>query len=230
MKYYTLLIFLTCFLAASQAPITKSLGEFSELKVYDLINVELIQSTENKIEITGEDTSNVYVVQKNNLLKIKMDFNKPFNGNKTFVKLYYTKIDIIDVNEGAKVVSTSPFKQYELELKTQEGGYISVVADLKLLSIKSVTGGSIKVKGNTQSQNINIRTGGIYEGAKLQAATTKLKMKAGGEVDVNSSDLIEVTIVAGGNLTIHGTPKTVRQKNIIGGRVIYKNKEPLLIN
>ncbi|MDA9125348.1 DUF2807 domain-containing protein [Flavobacteriaceae bacterium] len=230
MKYYTLLIFLTCFLAASQAPITKSLGEFSELKVYDLINVELIQSTENKIEITGEDTSNVYVVQKNNLLKIKMDFNKPFNGNKTFVKLYYTKIDIIDVNEGAKVVSTSLFKQYELELKTQEGGYISVVADLKLLSIKSVTGGSIKVKGNTQSQNINIRTGGIYEGAKLQAVTTKLKMKAGGEVDVNSSDLIEVTIVAGGNLTIHGTPKTVRQKNIIGGRVIYKDKEPLLIN
>jgi hypothetical protein len=230
MKYYTLLIFLTCFLAASQAPITKSLGEFSELKVYDLINVELIQSTENKIEITGEDTSNVYVVQKNNLLKIKMDFNKPFNGNKTFVKLYYTKIDIIDVNEGAKVVSTSPFKQYELELKTQEGGYISVVADLKLLSIKSVTGGSIKVKGKTQSQNINIRTGGIYEGAKLQAVTTKLKMKAGGEVDVNSSDLIEVTIVAGGNLTIHGTPKTVRQKNIIGGRVIYKDKEPLLIN
>jgi hypothetical protein len=230
MKYYTLLIFLTCFLAASQAPITKSLGEFSELKVYDLINVELIQSTENKIEITGEDTSNVYVVQKNNLLKIKMDFNKPFNGNKTFVKLYYTKIDIIDVNEGAKVVSTSPFKEYELELKTQEGGYISVVADLKLLSIKSVTGGSIKVKGNTQSQNINIRTGGIYEGAKLQAVTTKLKIKAGGEVDVNSSDLIEVTIVAGGNLTIHGTPKTVRQKNIIGGRVIYKDKEPLLIN
>jgi hypothetical protein len=230
MKYYTLLIFLTCFLAASQAPITKSLGEFSELKVYDLINVELIQSTENKIEITGEDTSNVYVVQKNNLLKIKMDFNKPFNGNKTFVKLYYTKIDIIDVNEGAKVVSTSPFKQYELELKTQEGGYISVVADLKLLSIKSVTGGSIKVKGKTQSQNINIRTGGIYEGAKLQAVTTKLKMKAGGEVDVNSSDLIEVTIVAGGNLTIHGTPKTVRQKNIIGGRVIYKDKESLLIN
>ena len=230
MKYYTLLIFLTCFLATSQAPITKSLGEFSELKVYDLINVELIQSTENKIEITGEDTSNVYIVQKNNLLKIKMDLNKPFNGNKTFVKLYYTKIDIIDVNEGAKVVSTSPFKQYELELKTQEGGYISVVADLKLLSIKSVTGGSIKVNGSTQSQTINIRTGGIYDGALLQAVNSKIKIKAGGEVDVNSSDLIEVTIVAGGNLTIHGTPKTVRQKNIIGGRVIYKDKESLLIN
>ena len=230
MKHYTLFIFLSCFLAVSQAPISKSLGEFSELKVFDLINVELIQSTENKIEITGEHASSVYVVQKNNLLKIKMDFKKPFNGNKTFVKLYHTKIDIIDVNEGAKVVSTTPFKQYELELKTQEGAYISVEADLKLLSIKSVTGGIIKVKGSTQSQNINIRTGGIYRGATLQAKNTKIKMKAGGEANVNSSELIEVTIVAGGNLIIYGNPKTVKQKNIIGGRVDYKDKEPLHLN
>jgi len=165
MKPYILFFLFSSFLVSSQTPISKTLGEFSELKVYDLINIELVQSTENKIEITGEDTSNVFIVQKNDLLKIKMDLNKSFNGNKTFVKLFYTKIDIIDVNEGAKVASQSTFKQYELELKAQEGGEISVITDTKLLSIKSVTGGIIKVSGTTESQNIKIRTGGIYEGA-----------------------------------------------------------------
>ncbi|MDA9056805.1 DUF2807 domain-containing protein [Flavobacteriaceae bacterium] len=223
MKPYILFFLLSSFLASSQTPVSKTLGEFSELKVFDLINVELIQSTENKIEITGEDTSNVFVVQKNDLLKIKMDFNKSFNGNKTFVKLFYTKIDIIDVNEGAKVVSQSLFKQYELELKSQEGGEISVITDTKLLSIKSVTGGTIKVSGTTESQNIKIRTGGIYEGASLQAINSEIKIKAGGEADVKSSELIEVRIVAGGDLTIHGTPKTVKQIKRIGGRVIYKD-------
>jgi len=223
MKPYILFFLLSSFLASSQTPVSKTLGEFSELKVFDLINVELVQSTENKIEITGEDTSNVFVVQKNDLLKIKMDFNKSFNGNKTFVKLFYTKIDIIDVNEGAKVVSQSLFKQYELELKSQEGGEISVITDTKLLSIKSVTGGTIKVSGTTESQNIKIRTGGIYEGASLQAINSEIKIKAGGEADVKSSELIEVRIVAGGDLTIHGTPKTVKQINRIGGRVIYKD-------
>ena len=223
MKRYFLFILFSSFLASSQTPVSKTLGEFSELKVYDLINVELIQSTENKIEITGEDTSNVFVVQKNDLLKIKMDLNKSFNGNKTFVKLFYTKIDIIDVNEGAKVVSESLFKQYELELKAQEGGEISVITDTKLLSIKSVTGGTIKVNGATEFQNIKIRTGGIYEGASLQAVNSEIKIKAGGEADVKSSELIEVRIVAGGDLTIHGTPKTVKQINMIGGRVIYKD-------
>ncbi len=76
-----------------------------------------------------------------------MALNKSFNGNKTFVKLYYNKIDIIDVNEGAKVVSESLFKQYELELKSQEGGEISVITDTKLLSVKIVTGGIINASG-----------------------------------------------------------------------------------
>ena len=90
MKPYILFFLFSSFLVSSQTPISKTLGEFSELKVYDLVNVELIQSTENKIEITGEDTSNVFIVQKNDVLKIKMDLNKSFNGNKTFVKIFFT--------------------------------------------------------------------------------------------------------------------------------------------
>ena len=223
MKPYILFFLFSSFLVSSQTPISKTLGEFSELKVYDLVNVELIQSTENKIEITGEDTSNVFIVQKNDVLKIKMDLNKSFNGNKTFVKIFFTKVDIIDVNEGAKVVSESLFKQYELQLKAQEGGEISVITETKLLSIKSVTGGIIKVNGTTESQNINIRTGGIYEGVSLQAVDSKIKIKTGGEASVRSSEVIEVTIVAGGDLIIHGDPKTVKQVNMIGGRVIYKD-------
>lgn len=223
MKFYTLFFLFSCFLVGSQTPVSKSIGDFSELKVYDLINVELVESNENKIEITGEETSNVLIVQKNDVLKIKMVLNKPFNGKRTFVKLFYKKIDIIDVNEGAKVVSKSLFKQYELELKAQEGGEISVITDTKLLSIKTVTGGIINVSGTTDSQNITIRTGGVYEGSSLQALNSEIKIKAGGVADVKSSELIEVRIVAGGDLIIHGKPKNIKQTKIVGGRIIYKD-------
>ena len=223
MKSFTLFLLFSCFLVSSQTPVSKTIGDFSELKVFDLINVELVESNENKIEITGEETSNVLIVQKNDVLKIKMRLNKSFNGNRTFVKLFYKKIDIIDVNEGAKVDSKSLFKQYELELKAQEGGEISVITDTKLLSIKIVTGGIINVSGATESQNINIRTGGVYEGSSLQAQNSEIKIKAGGIADVNSTELIEVRIVAGGDLRIHGKPKNVKQFNIVGGRIIYKD-------
>ncbi|MDB2492912.1 DUF2807 domain-containing protein [Flavobacteriaceae bacterium] len=223
MKFYTLFFLFSCFLVGSQTPVSKSIGDFSELKIYDLIYVELVESNENKIEITGDETSNVLIVQKNDVLKIKMVLNKPFNGKRTFVKLFYKKIDIIDVNEGAKVVSKSLFKQYELELKAQEGGEISVITDTKLLSIKTVTGGIINASGTTDSQNITIRTGGVYEGSSLQALNSEIKIKAGGVADVKSSELIEVRIVAGGDLIIHGKPKNIKQTKIVGGRIIYKD-------
>jgi len=221
MKSYTLLfLFFTLFVGA-QTPISKSLGEFSELKIYDLINVELIESTENKIEISGDNATDLNVVQKNDVLKIRMALHKSLNGKNTFVKLFYTKIHTIDVNEGAKVTSQSPFKQYELELKAQEGGTISVKTDTKILTIKSVTGGVIETSGTTESQNLNIRTGGIYNGSQLKAINTKIKIKAGGNVDVNSSDLIEVRMIAGGNLTIHGTTKHLKETNRIGGTISF---------
>ncbi len=62
-----------------------------------------------------------------------------------------------------------------------------------------------------ESQNINIRTGGIYEASLLKALNSQVKIKAGGVADISSSELIEVTIFAGGDLIIHGKTKYVKQ-------------------
>tara|TARA_B110001452_G_scaffold266158_1_gene272312 strand:- start:39 stop:713 length:675 start_codon:yes stop_codon:yes gene_type:complete len=211
------------FLVFSQPPVSKTIGEFSKLKVYDLINVELIQSSENKIEIFGENSKNVSIIQKNNTLKIRMEVSKFFKGEDTVVKLFYTKINTIDVNEGAKVVSETPIQQYEIELKAQEGGEITVPVKTKVLTIKSISGGKIQVHGTSKSQNININTGGVYKGEKLQAQFSKIKIKAGGSAEVRSSDLIDVKIFAGGFLTIFGQTTNTKQNNIFGGKIIYKD-------
>ena len=54
---FTLFILFNSFLF-SQSPITRTLGEFKEIKVYDLINVDLIKSSENRITISGKHAVN----------------------------------------------------------------------------------------------------------------------------------------------------------------------------
>ena len=56
--YFIMLLFCTQLFA--QTSTTKTLGEFSELKVYDRINVELIKSDQNKIVIYGEHSQASY--------------------------------------------------------------------------------------------------------------------------------------------------------------------------
>ena len=75
----------------SQSIIERNIGDFNRLKVYDLLNIELIKSSSNKIEISGEFPSYAVVKNKNGELKIRMGLEKRFRGSKTTVKLYYKK-------------------------------------------------------------------------------------------------------------------------------------------
>ena len=221
-KLYLLLLFV-CAQTFSQTEISKTLGEFSELKVYDLINVDLIKSRENKIVVSGKNSENLNIIQKNNILKLRMQLKKKFNGKETQVKLYYSSLDIIDANQGAVVSSNGSIKQYELVLKAQEGAQIKAAVDTKLLVVKSVTGAKVSATGKSNKQEVNIRTGGVYKGANIIVENTDLDIRFGGEADVNTNNVLEVSIFSGGDVNISGTPKQLKQRKIFGGRILFKD-------
>jgi len=207
----------------AQNEITKKVGEFSELKVYDLINVELIKSKENKVEISGKNASDVVVVNKNGTLKIRLNLEESFDGNKTDVKLYYSSLDIIDVNEGAYVTSEDKINQFELELKAQEGGFIKLNIETKETKAKAVTGGILELTGLTSHQNITIGTGGIFNAEYFKSENTDVVIRAGGEAHVNATEVLDIKIRAGGDVYIYGDPKKVNESRALGGRIKYMN-------
>lgn len=223
MKHIYFIVFFVCTQVFSQNSVTKTLGEFSELKVYDLINIELIKSDENKLIISGENKNDVSVTQKNNKLKIRMKLDKMFNGKNTNVKLYYTSIDEIDANEGVNINVKSKLKQYELTLRAQEGAQITASVDTKFLSVKSVTGGVVTTTGQTSKLNLTLRTGGVYEGSKTTAQNSSLFIKAGGEASVHTTNVLNVKIFSGGDVFVYGTPKQLKQNKLFGGRIIFKD-------
>ena len=207
----------------SQDPISKKVGEFSVLKAYDLINVEMIRSDENRVEISGENASDVVVVNNNGKLKIRMNLDELFDGNNTFIKLYYSSIDVIDTNEGAYVYSDDTIEQYEIELKSQEGGKIKLPLKVKTADFKAVTGGILELTGTVNNQDVRVSTGGIFNGEELESVTSDVAIKAGGEAYVYASELIDIKIRAGGDVYIYGNPNTVKEDRALGGRIKRMN-------
>ncbi len=205
--------------AIAQGDIEKNLGDFNEIKVYDLINVELVKSNENKAVISGDNISDVELINKNGSLRIKMRLGQNFVGNKTVVTLYYKNIEVIDANEGAYVSSEDIFKQYTIELRVQEGAIIKVPMDVTDSKIKAVTGGEIDVIGKAVRQDISINTGGIFQGKNLETESTYISVSAAGEAHINASRLADVKIRAGGDVYIYGQPEKVNENKMLGGRV-----------
>jgi hypothetical protein len=214
-----ILMVLNSFIVFSQETIEKTVGEFSTVKVYDLINLKTIKSDENKVIISGKNKADVEILNKNGKLKIRMKLEESYDGNDTVVVLHYTSVDVIDANEGAMVEVKGVIDQFEIDLKTQEGAEIN--ADLKTTyaNIRAVTGGIINATGSSDNQDISIYTGGVFNGEDFITKQTEVSINAGGEAYIYATDYVDVRIKAGGDVFIYGKPNQVDESRVLGGRI-----------
>jgi len=199
--------------------VTKELGDFDSVKVFDKLSVKLVQSSENKIVIKGARESEVEVVNKAGLLKLRMPFPKLLSGDDLDITLYYKHIELIDVNEGAIVSSKESIKATSFKVSAQEGGKINVDVDVEKLNVSSVSGGEITLTGKATNQDAKLGAGGYLLASKLDTAQTKVSVSAGGKADVNATTLVDAKVSAGGSIYIYGKPKQINQKTVFGGKI-----------
>lgn len=215
-------IFLMMVLAGSQFMVgqtAKNLGDFNEVKVYDRIVVNLVQSSENKIEIEGTRHSEVEVINKNGELKIRMPFGKLLQGENISATLYYKNIDLIAASEGSNVTASKAFEQNSLELSAKEGSEIRLKMMVRKAELYANTGGKIYVSGESKNVEAAINTGGIIEANKLIAEDATVSIKAGGEASIFASEYIKADVTAGGEILIYGSPKNQKKKTKLGGTI-----------
>ena len=216
-------VLLIAFLGLSQliaAQVTKNLGDFTTVKVFDQINVTLVKSTANKIEIKGEKAADVEVVTKGNDLKIRMKLTKLLQGEDIEATVYYTgNIDQVEASEGAYVGSADTFKATAFELNAKEGATIKL--NLQVSKLKSVcnSGGILDITGSATNHDALVKAGGILKTKSLETTQTAITINAGGEADIYATDFVEAKTRAGGDINIYGNPKQVNESKTAGGSI-----------
>ncbi|MGM8360848.1 head GIN domain-containing protein [Flavobacterium sp. ARAG 55.4] len=207
---------------AGFAQLTKTLGDFSSLKVYDKLTVKLIASTENKVVISGNREKEVEVVNNNGELKLRMPFPKLLSGDDISIKLYYKNIDDITANEGSSVSGDAVFKQTIFNLNAKEGASIIIKVDAQKVNVKAVTGGIIELSGGAINQDVIIMSGGVLKSKNLATSQSTVSVSAGGTAEINASTLVDAKVKAGGNIFIYGKPKQINQQTVLGGKIEEK--------
>ncbi|MFD2563514.1 head GIN domain-containing protein [Aquimarina rubra] len=222
-KVVFLSLFFVVAVLNAQNVITKNVGDFNELKVFDKIEVKLLKGSENKVEISGISRKEVDVVIKDNILKIKMSLSNTWDDNDTKVTVYYTDISKLDVNEGAKIMVKGTIKATNLDIRAQEGGDIYAEIDTDKLLARAVSGGELHLEGSAIEQEVTVKAGGQFIAEDLKTKRTQVKISAGGRANVNASDYVKANTAAGGTIRIYGNPKEVDGKKVFGGKIIEVN-------
>ena len=222
-KILLLFAFVSSLTISAQRMVDKEVGDFNKIKVFDLIEVNLIKSDENRITIKGENVYDIKVVNTDGTLKLKMQLDKKFRGEDTFIEVFYKHLDVIDGNEGAKIVCNELIKQDRLEIRSQEGAQIKAGLDVVDLEVRAVTGGIVEASGLAENQWIVLNSGGIFEGRDLKTFNTDIKITAAGEAEIFASDKVDINVKAGGDVYVYGNPRSVNKKTLAGGRVYIKD-------
>lgn len=219
MKQLTLiLIILSSTLSTAQ--VTRKVGDFTKISVFDKIQVELIQSDENKVILDGVHAAEVEVVNKNGLLKLRLPLVKFLSGQQIEAKIYYTELSSILVAEGSKVTANSVFKSADLTLESKEGSQIKLDLDVDNLNIKAYTGSELSLTGAAQNIDALINTGADLKAKDLIVQHVIVNVNTGGIASVTAKEYLSVKVVAGGSVFVYGNPTKLSQSVTAGGSII----------
>ena len=204
----------------AQDRIEKNLGDFSELKTYRGLQVELIESDSPKIVIEGNKASSVTVKNVNGLLKISMKIENTFSSDEVMTYLYYSDpISLIDANEGSNIYSDNTIKQDRVEVRAQEGARIKLDLDVQKVEVVTSTGGYINLSGTSESQEVRANTGGIYKGADLKTSESTISAATGGNAEIFATKSVDAKASTAGIIDIKGDPEKVTKKESTGGNI-----------
>ena len=216
MKKILLGIFLFVGMMLSFGQVERAVGNFSSLKVYDRINVELIESSKNIIEISGDEDGRIEIINKNGELKIRTKTTQFLNGKNVKVKVYYDKLNEIQASQGAVIVSNEVLKANALNLTSNEGSFITLKLKVNQLAVRGNSGGEMHLSGSAKSQDIVMNSGAVFNGKEIKGEDIAVAVNAGGEADVYATESISAKVRAGGNIHIYGNPKNRKVNKILG--------------
>ena len=212
----------------AQTTVTNNLGDFTILKVYNGIEVELIKSDGQRLEITGEKSEMVKIKNVDNTLKLSLPFSlKPENNaanGQVIIKLYYNSIiAVIDANEAATITGKE-ITQDKLEVNAQERAFINLVVNTKHLNVRASSGGIIKLTGTTKNQDVDVDLYGVYNGFALEAsANSTVYAGTGAKAEVLTGETLNAKVSFGGSIFYKGNPEVLKDKKIIGGIIQKRN-------
>ena len=221
MKRFILTLLIIPSLLVSQEEINRNLGEFTKLSIYDGINVELIKSDENKVEASGENTRFVVVKNKNGDLKIRLNVQKRFSGDRTMVKLYYKNIYSFVAHEGSNIFSKDTIKQADLKIKGHTGSRIDVPVELNSISVTSTAGAKITLRGSSTYLEASSATGSEINARNMVIEDGEVSALSGSMVDVRADTSLEAIARIGGVINVHSKTERITEKVSLGGSVIY---------
>jgi hypothetical protein len=209
------------FTALSQKEIAdRKLSDFNSVQITGQVTAFLIPGDENKIHIEAEDVEveKISTEVKENELRVKL-LSHLFKDPTVYIEITYKNISEITAIADAEINFAQPVIQTDFKIKSTSGANIELQTDTRELSLEAFQGGQVVIKGETDSLDAYVNTGGILSGTDLICKRAEVKMNTGGKAEITVEQMLEASVNTGASFSYFGQPTIKDVSSSLGGTI-----------
>ncbi len=205
---------------------TRKISSFNKVNVGGSFDVYLIDGTEGKITLEGEENILKYIETEVKKGKLNINFKENTNiktTKKLIVTVPFENIESVALGGSGNVIAKKRIKADEASFAL--GGSGNIVASVDANTVKASIGGSgnIRLKGKTDNLKCAIGGSGNVKGYDLKTNSLKASIAGSGDVLATVSNKIKATVVGSGSVYYKGNPSQIDSNSLGSGDVIDRN-------
>lgn len=202
----------------------RKLGEFSEVRVGQAIDVYLSKGSEERarVEVRGIPLDHVLTEVSSGRLKIYLDHGRHSNHT---VKVYvtYKEIDKISASSASGVFSTGTIKGDQLDINVSSAADVELSLDVNEVSVSVSSSGDVELKGMAKRITVEASSAGGVDAFDLESDIARVRASSAGSAKVNANREIDARASSGASIRYRGNPERSQTDSSSGGSVRKSN-------
>lgn len=205
---------------------TRKISSFDKVNVGGSFDVYLIDGTEGKLTLEGEENILKYIETevKNGKLNVHFKQNTNIKATKKLtVTIPFEKIEAVALGGSGNVIAKKHIKADVVSFGL--GGSGNIIASVDANTVKTSIGGSgnIMLKGKSDNLKCSIGGSGNVKAYDLKTSSLKASIAGSGDVLASVKNKIKATIVGSGSVYYKGNPSDIDKTSLGSGSVIDRN-------
>lgn len=180
------------------------------------------QGAKQEITIKGQENiiGNIKTKVNNGTWRIEFD-KKVRKHEKIEIKITLAELKNLAVGGSGEITGEGKFKNVnELDLSIGGSGEIEIDVDAKKITCSLGGSGELELAGSCNDLSISLSGSGEIKAYDLKAKRCTVNAAGSGEVKVNASEDLDVSLAGSGDISYKGNPKV--NKSIVGSGDVEK--------
>jgi hypothetical protein len=189
---------------------TIQLNPFTQIETNGGFEIELIQGSQEFIDIEAPKDDIGYLRTDINEGKLRIWIDKSIQLNKFTLKIHFKNLKEIVINGGVSLKSNKEIKAKDLSIKVFGGAEINLPINCSVFSVNLSGGTSAEFTGKTINAKFALNGAGKIEALKLIADSVKVDIAGAGYAEVYASKAVDASITGVGSIQYAGNPSKVK--------------------